>query len=391
MTDQQSHVFSKRKAGYNKRMADAAPMMDETFADAVPGRYWHKLDDGRIQCDVCPRFCKLREGQRGLCFVRGRQDDQVVLTTYGRSSGFCVDPIEKKPLNHFLPGTPVLSFGTAGCNLTCTFCQNHDISKSREFDKLQQKATPDMIAKAAVETGSRSVAYTYNDPVIFLEYAVDVAIACRERGIKNVAVSAGYICDEPREEFYRHMDAANIDLKAFTQEFYRKLCTADLRPVLETLKYLKHETDVWFEITDLLIPGENDSEHEIEEMTQWIVENLGPDVPVHFTAFHPDWKMLDKPRTPPETLLRARKIAMKNGIRYAYTGNIHHKETQSTYCHNCGELLIGRDWHLLSDWNLEFGGNHICDCRKCGTQLAGVFEEKHGDWGRKRAPLRFRS
>lgn len=372
-------------------MNENVPLMDETFADAVPGRYWHKLDDGRIQCDVCPRFCKLREGQRGLCFVRGRQDDQIVLTTYGRSSGFCVDPIEKKPLNHFLPGTPVLSFGTAGCNLTCTFCQNHDISKSRQFDKLQQKATPDMIARAAVETGSRSVAYTYNDPVIFLEYAVDVAIACKERGIKNVAVTAGYICDEPREEFYRHMDAANIDLKAFTQEFYRKLCTADLQPVLETLVYLKHETDVWFEITDLLIPGENDSEHEIEEMTQWIVENLGPDVPVHFTAFHPDWKMLDKPRTPPESLLRARKIAMKNGIRYAYTGNIHHKETQSTYCHNCGELLIGRDWHLLSDWNLDFGGNHICDCRKCGTRLAGVFEEKHGEWGRKRAPLRFRS
>lgn len=370
-------------------MVDAAPLMDETFADAVPGRYWHKLDDGRIQCDVCPRFCRLHEGQRGLCFVRGRQEDQVVLTTYGRSSGFCVDPIEKKPLNHFLPGTPVLSFGTAGCNLTCTFCQNHDISKSREFDKLQSKATPEMIAAAAVKTGSRSVAYTYNDPVIFLEYAVDTAIACHERGIKNVAVTAGYICDAPREEFFRHMDAANIDLKAFTQEFYRKLCTADLQPVLETLKYLKHETDVWFEITDLLIPGENDSDHEIEEMTQWIMENLGPDVPLHFTAFHPDWKMLDKPRTPPESLIQARKIAMKNGIRYVYSGNIHDKPTQSTYCHNCGELLIGRDWHQLSDWNLVFGGNHICDCKNCGTQLAGVFEEKPGDWGRKRVPIRF--
>ncbi len=371
-------------------MADAAPMMDETFADAVPGRYWHVLDDGRIQCDICPRFCKLREGQRGLCFVRGRQNDQVVLTTYGRSSGFCVDPIEKKPLNHFLPGTPVLSFGTAGCNLTCSFCQNHDISKSREFDKLQSKAGPELIAAAAVKTGSRSVAYTYNDPVIFLEYAVDVAVACHERGIRNVAVSAGYICDAPREEFYRHMDAANIDLKAFTQEFYRKLCSADLQPVLETLKYLKHETDVWFEITDLLIPDENDSEHEIEEMTQWIMENLGPDVPLHFTAFHPDWKMLDKVRTPPETLLRARNIALKNGIRYVYTGNIHHKPTQSTYCHSCGELLIGRDWHQLSDWNLDFGGNHISDCRKCGTQLAGVFEERQGDWGRKRVPVRFK-
>ncbi len=365
--------------------------MDETFADAVPGRYWHALDDGRIQCDVCPRFCRLREGQRGLCFVRGRQNDQIVLTTYGRSSGFCVDPIEKKPLNHFLPGTPVLSFGTAGCNLTCTFCQNWDISKSREFDKLQSKAMPDMIADAAVQTGSRSVAYTYNDPVIFLEYAVDVAIACRERGIKNVAVSAGYICDEPRREFFSHMDAANIDLKAFTQEFYRKLCTADLQPVLETLTYLKQETDVWFEITDLLIPGENDSEHEIEEMTQWIMENLGPDVPVHFTAFHPDWKMMDKPRTPPETLLRARDIALKNGLHYVYSGNIHHKPTQSTYCPTCGELVIGRDWHELSDWNMQFGGNHIADCKACGTTIAGVFEERPGDWGRKRRPVQFKS
>ncbi len=263
-------------------MSDAVPNVDETFADAVPGRYWHALDDGRLQCDVCPRFCKLRDGQRGLCFVRGRQGDQVVLTTYGRSSGFCVDPIEKKPLNHFLPGTPVLSFGTAGCNLTCSFCQNHDISKSRAFDKLQSKASPEMIAQAALKTGSRSVAYTYNDPVIFLEYAVDVAEACRANGIKNVAVSAGYICEEPRQEFFSHMDAANIDLKAFTQEFYRKLCSADLSAVLETLKYLKHETDVWFEITDLMIPGENDSEHEVEEMTQWIMENLGPDVPLAF-------------------------------------------------------------------------------------------------------------
>ena len=244
---------------YNDFMTEGAPIIDESFADAVPARYWHGIDDGRIQCDLCPRFCKLRDGQRGLCFVRARRGDEMVLTTYGRSSGFCIDPIEKKPLNHFLPGTSVLSFGTAGCNLTCTFCQNHDISKSREFDKLQAQATPEMIAEAAVKSGARSVAYTYNDPVIFLEYAVDVAQACRARGVKNVAVSAGYICAEPRVEFFKYMDAANIDLKAFTQEFYRKLCSADLAAVQETLMYLKHETDVWFEITDLLIPGENDS------------------------------------------------------------------------------------------------------------------------------------
>jgi pyruvate formate lyase activating enzyme len=369
-------------------MNEGLPIMDESFADAVPGRYWHMLDDGRVQCDICPRFCKLREGQRGLCFVRARKDDQVVLTTYGRSSGFCIDPIEKKPLNHFLPGTPILSFGTAGCNLTCKFCQNWNISKAREFDKLQDQASPEQIAEAARRTNCRSVAYTYNDPVIFLEYAVDTAKACRERGIKNVAVTAGYICPDPRAEFYKWMDAANVDLKAFTEHFYKELCTARLDAVLDTLKYLKHEADVWFEITDLLIPGENDSDKEIDEMTKWVVKHLGPDVPMHFTAFHPDWKMRDKPRTPPGTLLNARRIAMENGVRHAYVGNVHNKAAQSTYCHNCGDILIGRDWYELSDWNVSFEGNYTGNCRSCGTPLAGVFDGPPGDWGRKRVPVR---
>ena len=241
--------------------------------DIVKTKYWHKLGDGRIQCDLCPRFCKLHEGQRGLCFVRANQDDQIVLTTWGRSSGFAVDPIEKKPLNHFLPGTPVLSFGTAGCNLACKFCQNWDISKSRQMDSLMDRATPEMIAETAESLNCRSVAYTYNDPVIFHEYAIDVAQACRQRGIKNISVSAGYVCAEPREEFYRYMDAANIDLKAFTDRFYRKLTGSHLQPVLETLKYLKHETDVWLETTTLIIPGENDSDKELNEMAQWVAEN----------------------------------------------------------------------------------------------------------------------
>lgn len=361
----------------------------EVFENAFPGRYWHVLDDGRVQCDLCPRYCKLRDGQRGLCFVRACSGQEMVLTTYGRSSGFCIDPIEKKPLNHFLPGTAVLSFGTAGCNLTCKFCQNWDISKSREFDKLQSQATPEMIANAALKTGCRSVAYTYNDPTIFLEYAVDVAKACRARGIKNVAVTAGYICDEPRREFFQWMDAANVDLKAFTQDFYRDLCTADLDRVLETLVYLKHETDVWFEITDLLIPGHNDSVSEIELMTKWIVDNIGRDVPVHFTAFHPDYKMMDVSRTPPETLLRAREIALKNGIRYVYTGNIHHKQSASTYCPSCGERIIGRDWHELSEWRVVCSGNQPGNCRACGQDIPGVFEEKPGTWGRKRRRVRF--
>ena len=360
---------------------------DLSGAELFPGRYWHMLEDGRVQCDVCPRLCKLREGQRGLCFVRARSGDGVVLTTYGRSSGFCIDPIEKKPLNHFLPGTPILSFGTAGCNLTCKFCQNWDISKSREFDTLTDRATPEAIARAAEATGCRSVAFTYNDPVIFLEYAIDVAEACRARGIKTVAVTAGYICDEPRVEFYRHMDAANVDLKGFTEDFYQKLCTAHLRPVLDTLVYLKKETDVWFEITTLLIPGQNDSDEELEAETTWIVENLGPDVPVHFTAFHPDWKMLDTPPTPPATLSRARAIAVKNGIRYAYTGNVYDAAGGSTYCHGCGALVIGRDWYELGAWNLTDDGK----CLSCGAACAGVFDGPPGDWGRRRTPVRLRA
>jgi pyruvate formate lyase activating enzyme len=349
----------------------------------VPGRYWHHIEDGRIQCDLCPRHCRLHEGQQGLCFVRARQDDRIVLTTYGRSSGFCVDPIEKKPLNHFLPGTAVLSFGTAGCNLACRFCQNWSISKSREIDTLADAASPQRIARAALESGCRSVAFTYNDPVIFLEYAVDVAQACREVGVKTVAVTAGYICDEPRIEFFRHMDAANVDLKGFSQRFYRDVCKGQLQPVLDTLVYLKRETNVWFEITNLIIPGENDSEQELEAMCGWVVEELGPDVPLHFTAFHPDWKMMDRPPTPPATLTKARHIAMKNGIRYAYTGNVHDSEGGATLCNGCGTTLIGRDWFELTAWELGAAGH----CRQCGTPCPGVFEARPGGWGAHRLPV----
>ena len=361
--------------------------LDAREPSVVSTRHWHPLDDGRIQCDVCPRNCRLHEGQRGMCFVRARQADQVVLTSYGRSSGFCVDPIEKKPLNHFLPGSPVLSFGTAGCNLACRFCQNWDMSKSREMDTLMDAASPEGLAEAAERLGCRSVAFTYNDPVIFMEYAIDTAQACHERGIKSVAVTAGYICEEPRREFYRHMDAANVDLKAFTEGFYRNICAGHLQDVLDTLVYLKHETDVWFEITTLLIPGENDSAAEIEQECQWVVDHLGVDVPIHFTAFHPDWKMIDKPRTPASTLRRARRIAVEHGIRYAYVGNVHDPDGDSTYCHGCGETLIGRDWYELLSWNLTEDGR----CGACGERCAGVFEGPPGDWGAKRQPVSLRS
>lgn len=353
-------------------------------ATVVPARYWHRLDDGRLQCDLCPRFCKLHDNQQGLCFVRARQGDQMVLTTYGRSSGFCIDPIEKKPLNHFLPGTPVLSFGTAGCNLACKYCQNWDMSKSREMDTLADSAAPQTLARAAKELGCRSIAYTYNDPVIFLEYAVDVAKECRKLGIKNVAVTAGYICEEPRVEFFEHMDAANVDLKAFTEEFYHKVTGGHLQPVLDTLKYIKHQTDVWLETTTLLIPGYNDTDAEIDAMTQWVVKELGPDVPMHFTAFHPDWKMQDVPPTSLESLVHAREIALNNGVRYAYTGNVHDAKGESTYCHQCGTKVIGRDWYVLSEWQLTDDGH----CTSCGTACAGVFDGPPGDWGPRRQPVR---
>jgi pyruvate formate lyase activating enzyme len=361
-------------------------MQGQASQGVVSTTYWHRRDDGKVECDVCPRHCRLSEGQRGLCFVRARQGDEVVLTTWGRSSGYCVDPIEKKPLDHFLPGTPVLSFGTAGCNLSCRFCQNWDISKSRELDTLADSAPPEAIARAAEALGCRSVAFTYNDPVIFLEYAIDTAAACREAGIRTVAVTAGYVCPEPRREFFAAIDAANVDLKAFSEDFYRSVCGGELAPVLDTLVYLKRETEVWFELTTLLIPGENDSQAELEAMSRWVVENLGPDVPWHFTAFHPDYRMLDRDPTPLATLRRARETARRAGSHHVYTGNVHDRDGQSTWCAACGKLLIGRDWYVLSEWNLDESG---C-CRACGERCPGVFESAPGDWGARRLPVRLR-
>ena len=350
-----------------------------------PARWWHLLDDGRMQCDLCPRDCRLHEGQRGACFVRARENNQMVLTTDGRSSGFCIDPIEKKPLNHFYPGSSILSFGTAGCNLACKFCQNWDISKSRDMDRLSSHATPQAIAQAAKLNGCKSVAFTYNDPVIFAEYAMDIADACHDLGVQTVAVTAGYMHAVPRREFYAKMDAANVDLKAFTDEFYFKQCAAHLQPVLDTLVYLKHETNVWFEITTLLIPGKNDSSAEITDECRWIHRELGPDVPVHFTAFHPDYKMRGVPATPPATLTRARDIALAEGLHFVYTGNVHDERGGSTSCPSCKTLLILRDWYQINDYRVTPDGK----CPKCGTAVAGRYPEKFGNpFGPKRVPVR---
>src|SRR5262245_11899364 len=348
-----------------------------------PGRWWHMLDDGRMQCDLCPRDCRLHEGQRGACFVRKREGGAMALTTYGRSSGFCIDPVEKKPLNHFHPGSSILSFGTAGCNLACKFCQNWDISKSRDMDRLADQASPEAIAEAALARGCCSVAFTYNDPVIFAEYAMDIADACRARGVRAVAVTAGYMHDAARREFYAKMDAANVDLKAFTDEFYFRQCAARLQPVLDTLVYLRHETNVWFEITTLLIPGKNDSNQEIEAECRWIMKELGPDVPVHFTAFHPDYKMTDVPATPPATLTRARRIALDQGLRYVYTGNVHDSEGGTTFCPGCRTPLIVRDWYRIDDYRMTAEGN----CSKCGIGIPGRFGAFKNAFGRRRVPV----
>ncbi len=351
----------------------------------VPTKYWHKLDNGKIQCDLCPRLCKLNEGQRGFCFVRERQNNQVVLTTYGRSSGYCIDPIEKKPLNHFLPGSSVLSFGTAGCNLGCKFCQNWDISRAKETDILAAKASPKEIAQSAKKDGCQSVAFTYNEPIIFFEYAIDTAIECRKLGIKTVAVTNGFISEEPRKEFFKYMDAANVDLKAFTEDFYQKVTYSSLQPVLDTLIYLKNHTNVWFEITTLLIPGYNDSDKEIEKMTKWIVENLGINIPLHFSAFFPAFKMMDVPPTPLSTVKHAREIAMKNGIRYVFTGNVHDVEGESTYCHHCKNRIIERNNYIISAYHLTDDGH----CTFCKTKCDGVFEGQPGDWHGQRQPIWF--
>jgi AmmeMemoRadiSam system radical SAM enzyme len=360
---------------------DVPPLADGSKA----GGWWHAQDDGRVVCDLCPRTCALKEGDRGFCFVRQNQGGQMVLTTYGKSTGFCVDPIEKKPLHHFYPGSSVLSFGTAGCNLGCKFCQNWSISKSKAVEALSEHANPEQVALAAESLGCVSVAFTYNDPVLWAEYAIDTARACHERGIKTVAVTAGYISPEARGPFFEVMDASNVDLKGFTESFYQRYTLSHLQPVLDTLRWLKHESEVWFEITNLIIPQANDDPGEWRRMCDWLLHNVGDEVPLHFTAFHPDFRLQDRPPTPHETLIAAREVALEAGLKYVYTGNVVDPARQGTYCPGCGELVIGRDWHALTAYRLK--GDR---CGRCGHGIAGRFGAAPGRWGRRRLPIALR-
>ncbi len=346
--------------------------------------WWHESNDGtRLICDLCPRHCALRSGERGFCFVRENRDGRVVSTTYGRSTGVCVDPIEKKPLNQFYPGTPVLSFGTPGCNLGCKFCQNWTMSRSRDVEAACERALPEAIADAAHRLGCRSVAFTYNDPIIWAEYAIDTAKACHAVGVKTVAVTSGYITDAARPAFYEPMDAANVDLKGFTDEFYRDYCAGRLQPVLDTLRWLIHESQTWVEITNLIIPGANDSPAEIERMCRWIATELRPDVPLHFSAFHPDHKLTDRGPTSPLVLQQAHDIARAAGLHYVYTGNVYDPEHQHSYCPGCGRAVIRRDGYTISTFEIK--GSR---CVHCQTPIAGRFDDAAGTWGGRRMPVR---
>jgi AmmeMemoRadiSam system radical SAM enzyme len=376
------------------RLITQPPDAAEFTPGARPGGWWHDSDDiERIVCDLCPRHCALRPGDRGFCFVRENRDGQVVSTAYGRSTGFCIDPIEKKPLNQFFPGTAVLSFGTAGCNLGCTFCQNWTMSRSRDVEAACETAAPATIARAAAQLGCKSVAFTYNDPIIWAEYAIDTAKACHASGIKTVAVTSGYIGETARAAFYEHIDAANVDLKGFTEDFYRQYCAGRLQPVLDTLRWIARESQVWLEITNLIIPQANDSPDEIKRMCGWIVEQLGPDMPLHFSAFHPDFKLTDRGPTPMSSLLSAYDIAHRAGIRYIYTGNVVDRERQHTYCHGCGRAVIERSGYEILSYAVEVGANSNQSreggrCMFCQTPIAGRFDETPGYWGGRRMPVR---
>jgi pyruvate formate lyase activating enzyme len=342
------------------------PVLNSAHHEA---RWWETMPDGRLHCYLCPRHCHIGEGQTGFCFIRKNEGGRLVQLGYGRPAALQMDPIEKKPLNHFFPGTKILSMGTAGCNMGCFFCQNWDISKAKSDQVNSASLTADQVVELALQHGSPSIAFTYNEPTIWSEYAIDIARVAHQEGINTVMVSNGYITREAFFDVYQHMDAANIDLKAFTENFYSKITLTHLEPVLEVLKWLRHETEVWFEITNLIIPTLNDDDREFRRLCDWVLQNLGDDVPLHFTAFHPDFKLRDKPPTPPETLHRARQLAFEMGLKFVYEGNIW-SDGGNTLCPGCKRAIIRRSWHAILSNDLRDGA-----CKHCGTRIPGVFSK----------------
>jgi len=330
--------------------------------------WWEPEANGRVHCYLCPRHCHIGHGQSGFCFIRVNQDGKLYSLGYGAPAALQIDPIEKKPLNHFFPGTRVFSMGTAGCNMGCFFCQNWDISKSHQDQVHSSQVPPEEVPVLAQRYGCKSLAFTYNEPTIWGEYVIDICKAAKPYGLKTVMVTNGYITYDAFHEIYDHIDAANVDLKAFTENFYGKITLTHLQPVLDTLRWLKNETRVWFEITNLMIPTLNDDPDETRKLADWILKNLGPDVPLHFTAFHPDFKLQDKPRTPPETLHRARQIAREAGLHYVYEGNIF-SEAANTYCPKCNTPVIKRSWHDVRENRLKAG-----KCPRCAAPIPGVWD-----------------
>ena len=331
-------------------------------------KYQNILQNGKTECTICPRNCNLSEGQEGFCHVRKNVNNNIELITYGYNTGLAIDPIEKKPLYHFYPSTPILSFGTIGCNMGCMFCQNWHISKSKANPESLNKTSPEEMVEIAKKYKCKSVAFTYNDPIIFFEYAIDTAKLCRKNDIKTVAVTSGFMNPEPAKEFFKYMDGANIDLKGFSQKFYGKNCLAKLQPVLDTINIAVNETNCHVELTTMLIEGENDSEEEIKSECQWILENLGDSVPLHFSAFFPKFKFEDRNPTQFKTLIKAYNIAKSTGLKYVYTGNLSSIETSTTYCKTCGKPIIIRNGYQILEYHLKDG----C-CEYCSTSCDGKF------------------
>src|SRR5579859_3130823 len=341
-------------------------------ANLHEAQWWEPEANGKVHCYLCPRHCHIGRGQSGFCYIRTNQEGKLYSLGYGAPAALQVDPIEKKPLNHFLPGSRVFSMGTAGCNMGCFFCQNWDISKSRQDQVNARDVPPEEVPQLALRYGCDSIAFTYNEPTIWGEYIIDICRAAKSSGLKTVMVTNGYITREAFHDIYDHIDAANVDLKAFTENFYGKITLTYMQPVLDTLLLLKNETNVWFEITNLMIPTLNDDPEETRKLSEWILTHLGPDVPLHFTAFHPDFKLQDKPRTPAETLHRARQIAREAGLHYVYEGNIY-SDGAHTSCPKCGTLLIKRSWHAVTENHLRQG-----KCPQCGLRIPGVWEKTEG-------------
>jgi pyruvate formate lyase activating enzyme len=341
------------------------------------GRWWEPMENGKLHCYLCPRHCHIGEGQTGFCFIRKVENGRLLQLGYGRPAAIQIDPVEKKPLNHFFPGTKIFSMGTAGCNMGCFFCQNWDISKAKSDQVNAADLSPEQVVTLAQQYGCPHLAFTYNEPTIWGEYVIDIARVAHDYGLNTVMVTNGYVTREAFFDIYQHIDAANVDLKAFTETFYSKITLTHLAPVLETLKWLRHETNVWFEVTNLIIPTLNDDDSEFQRLSEWMLENIGDDVPLHFTAFHPDFKLRDKPRTPPESLHRARDLAMSMGLKFVYEGNIY-SDGAHTICPGCHKVIVRRSWHDVLTNKLYEG-----KCAHCGTKIPGVFtqwevEERRG-------------